>query len=513
MKGNQEYNKSVQSLKQKLIEIINKADMEVEEAEIEIAVLKMNCDFSGWVGNPNQLKCEIYKSEGFFDKNLKNSFESLKTKFEDVNQYENNEKLLREKAIEVRRQVFSAFEKELDEITICKNVEENGVGSDFLFLLAQLNGKALAEYQGIIQYVLKDLFREANGINDLINDRISDIFYQNYFKRFPNKGSLLDSYVDYYLKDKKLPPAEVLIELSSERYEGSESEARIYFTLKNMNSLGGFNHIGKESRVINSHNLRMIRKMMEISKIGAVHLYAETEEAADEKAQGESGVQYCNRITKLVKAENDKEEEKGLYIKFFGFMCWSVFCDGKEEIIYSRGRYQINQSENKKAYMNEIAKLKEKIEKPIPENLKLWFDNKWLENLIEILSKQKHGTSVIITNNYYEIKRLCKFNYGTLLKNAENICNQDGQWMEEQILSITAIDGALVMNWDRKCFAIGVIVDGEVTRPGRTDRGARYNSIANYVLGKDIEEDGIFLGIIVSEDGMISLRCNLEKDR
>lgn len=215
MKGNQECNNSVQSLKQKLIAILNKEDTEVkeakvEEAEIEIAVLKVNCDFKGWAGNPEPLKYEIYSSEGFLKDNLETGFESLKAEFE--------------KVIEKRQQAFELFEKGLDEIIICKSKEENDVDSDFLFLLAQLNGKALAEYQGVIQYVLKDLFREAQGMNDLI----SNAFYQNYFKRFPNKGSLLDSYVDYYLKDKKLPPAEVLIELSSQRYEGSESEARMY---------------------------------------------------------------------------------------------------------------------------------------------------------------------------------------------------------------------------------------------------------------------------------------------
>lgn len=496
MKGNQECNNSVQSLKQKLIAILNKADVEVkeakvEEAEIEIAVLKVSCDFKGWAGNPEPLKYEIYSSEGFPKDNLETGFESLKAEFE--------------KVIEKRQQAFELFEKGLDEIIICKSKEENDVDSDFLFLLAQLNGKALAEYQGVIQYVLKDLFREAQGMNDLI----SNAFYQNYFKRFPNKGSLLDSYVDYYLKDKKLPPAEVLIELSSQRYEGSESEARIYFEFENMKCLGHLDDIGRKSRVINSRNLRMIRKMMEISKIGAVHLYAETEETVDERVQGDNRVQYCNRITRFVKEDAVKEEDdKGLYIKFFGCMCWSIVYNGKEEITYRRGRYQINQSENKSAYMNEIEHLKEEIQKPMPEKLNPWFEEKWLEELIEILRKQKHGTSVIITDDYNEIERLCEFNYGTLLKGAEDICYKNDKWIEEQILSITAIDGALVMNLDRECIAIGVIVDGQVTRAGNTGRGARYNSITNYVLGK---ESGIFLGIIVSEDGMISVECNLAK--
>ena len=51
-----------------------------------------------------------------------------------------------------------------------------------------------------------------------------------------------------------------------------------------------------------------------------------------------------------------------------------------------------------------------------------------------------------------------------------------------------------------KCLAIGVIVDGEAVKKGNVGRGARYNSIANYVKLKQ----GC-VGIVISEDGMVNV--------
>ena len=52
------------------------------------------------------------------------------------------------------------------------------------------------------------------------------------------------------------------------------------------------------------------------------------------------------------------------------------------------------------------------------------------------------------------------------------------------IKSLTAIDGALLVSLSGECYAIGAILDGEVCSEGSTARGARYNSLANYVTWK-----------------------------
>ena len=61
------------------------------------------------------------------------------------------------------------------------------------------------------------------------------------------------------------------------------------------------------------------------------------------------------------------------------------------------------------------------------------------------------------------------------------------------------------------CHAAGAILDGEMISAGRSDRGARYNSIANYVswvLKKWEKEKGekyFCFAAIISEDEMVNL--------
>ena len=49
---------------------------------------------------------------------------------------------------------------------------------------------------------------------------------------------------------------------------------------------------------------------------------------------------------------------------------------------------------------------------------------------------------------------------------------------------ITAIDEALLVDLNGICYAVGVILDGEAGMPGKVERGARYNSVSNYVYIK-----------------------------
>lgn len=104
-----------------------------------------------------------------------------------------------------------------------------------------------------------------------------------------------------------------------------------------------------------------------------------------------------------------------------------------------------------------------------------------------------------------ELDRLCRYKRGIKIKSKIQYSpkeNSDTGWNPEQILSITGIDGALFMNFAGKCLAMGVIVDGEAKTPGNIGRGARYNSIANYI---NLKKKGNYIGIIVSEDGMIDI--------
>lgn len=114
-------------------------------------------------------------------------------------------------------------------------------------------------------------------------------------------------------------------------------------------------------------------------------------------------------------------------------------------------------------------------------------------------TKQKHGTMLVISDNAAnEAVRLGKQCF-TLkpLKLTEKIIQQ-----------ITSIDGAVLLDRDSTCHAIGVILDGLATEKGDASRGARFNSAIRYYeqFGK---ETSLVL-VIISEDGMINLIPNLK---
>lgn len=78
------------------------------------------------------------------------------------------------------------------------------------------------------------------------------------------------------------------------------------------------------------------------------------------------------------------------------------------------------------------------------------------------------------------------------------------QKTKEVILNISSIDGAIMMDENCISYGVGLIVDGEAIVKGDVSRGARYNSIYNYIHIKK-REDKRYLAIVVSEDGMVDV--------
>ncbi|MCF2447602.1 DNA integrity scanning protein DisA nucleotide-binding domain protein [Dyadobacter sp. CY345] len=124
-----------------------------------------------------------------------------------------------------------------------------------------------------------------------------------------------------------------------------------------------------------------------------------------------------------------------------------------------------------------------------------------IERLWEITlsaTKQKAGTMIVISDHAKsESKRLANqcFKVEPLVLTQE-LVNQ-----------ITAIDGAVLLDQDCVCHAIGVILDGIVSdKQGDASRGARYNSAIRY-FSTNRPKHSILI-IIISEDGMINLIPN-----
>lgn len=127
-----------------------------------------------------------------------------------------------------------------------------------------------------------------------------------------------------------------------------------------------------------------------------------------------------------------------------------------------------------------------------------------VREIIDYAKMQKHGTSIVICNDAEEeAKRLflkaraIKINPISLVDNTKAIKN------------LTSIDGAIIISPDGTCYAIGVILDGEATIIGDTSRGARYNSLCNYVAWrKEKVKDCSVMAVVISEDQTVDYLPN-----
>ncbi|EGD82285.1 hypothetical protein PTSG_02954 [Salpingoeca rosetta] len=110
--------------------------------------------------------------------------------------------------------------------------------------------------------------------------------------------------------------------------------------------------------------------------------------------------------------------------------------------------------------------------------------------------RQKHGTMVVISNAAEaEANRLSS--QSTKLK-------QPRLLDEGLVLAVTSIDGAVLLDRKGKCHAIGVILDGPVSRNGDSSRGARFNSGWRYYDQAKRNKQQVLI-VIVSEDGYVTM--------
>ena len=65
---------------------------------------------------------------------------------------------------------------------------------------------------------------------------------------------------------------------------------------------------------------------------------------------------------------------------------------------------------------------------------------------------------------------------------------------------VSAIDGAVLVDRDCRCRALGVILDG-IAQQGDPSRGARYNSAIRYIESTDVPT----ICLVVSEDGYVDM--------
>ncbi len=123
-----------------------------------------------------------------------------------------------------------------------------------------------------------------------------------------------------------------------------------------------------------------------------------------------------------------------------------------------------------------------------------------LFELIEEASSQKHGTTIVILKNEKAVSEVER-----LSKKSTPIANKR-QLTKDMVKPLTSIDGALILDLDGVCHAIGTILDGITDNNVKSDpeRGSRYNSSVLYQYNHS--EDCVV--VVISEDGYIDVISN-----
>lgn len=256
--------------------------------------------------------------------------------------------------------------------------------------------------------------------------------------------------------------------LSTAKYEGAQllgtlvKGARGYYRKK-----GHQAKIKFDSKIdFEIRNIRYIRKILEISNSQLPLL-----------------ITYDNKIIGLTTCTMTYECK----INILGALRWDLVWNN-QKICFKDGIFKIPSSKHS----------------TIDFPKKLMISNESLgkmQCIIQQAAKQIHGTLIIVGHKrdiVMEVKRLCKYNRGMEISPINLFENQ------EIIINLTAIDGAIMIDTDCICYAIGVILDGESVTKGTPSRGARYNSAINYIKSKNIKGQ-IYDAIIISEDRTIDV--------
>lgn len=197
-----------------------------------------------------------------------------------------------------------------------------------------------------------------------------------------------------------------------------------------------------------------------------------------------------DRIFGLVKQVVYDEGKENLFmIKFLGHHHWEVSHAGKMLMRVKYGQpYLLKPSFNVEKLRKDLTRIFRGI---IDKHINL------IVSLVHEAERKEHGTMLLVTKDAkQEAQRLG--NQATPIRpevlTPELLCN------------LTPIDGAVVLDPEGTCYAIGAILDGMATEEGNPARGARYNSAVRYIATSKHP----CITIVISEDGGVDFIPDLK---
>jgi hypothetical protein len=118
--------------------------------------------------------------------------------------------------------------------------------------------------------------------------------------------------------------------------------------------------------------------------------------------------------------------------------------------------------------------------------------DKRLWRIVETAMTQPHGTMIVVSERAAE----------EAARLASQCTRIDPVVLgDDMVRRVTSVDGAVLLDAEGRCHAVGVILDGRATEKGRPARGARYNSAQRYVSDAGCPT----IAVVVSEDGRVDV--------
>lgn len=191
-----------------------------------------------------------------------------------------------------------------------------------------------------------------------------------------------------------------------------------------------------------------------------------------------------------IRESYDLSTESIFTIQFCGVHCWEIWHANQPLLLMKYGQpYFHREIISKSKFISDCYRLF----KPITAEQ---IDN--LYKLAVAATKQSNGALLIITSDAEnESRRLSN----------QSLAIKPISLNEEMILSLTSIDGGVLIDKNGNALAHGVILDGIVSNNGDSARGSRYNSAITYY---DFHSKASqLLIVVVSEDGSVDIIPNL----
>lgn len=256
---------------------------------------------------------------------------------------------------------------------------------------------------------------------------------------------------------------EMLNAVSALRYEGAASAGRIAFVPKQSTAVDRRLSLAAP---VTLRQPRLARKVVEMSGGELCCI-----------CHGEEGISALGLV-------NDPDAPDLIRVEFADHYRWDLYHRRQKVMTVAYGVPRVPTARLKNLEFNEYL---QRIFPAIADNSAqaLW-------SLVEAALDQRHGTMLVVSEAApQEAARL----------RTQGLPIQPTALTPDIVLRITGIDGAVLVDSEAICHAVGVILDGQATTAGDPSRGARYNSAVRYVSGADAPT----LCIVVSEDGYVDL--------